>query len=46
MIEVVRKRHQWEGIGWCWLAFGSEGRLEQTFSSDQDNGLVFECRPG
>jgi CBS domain-containing protein len=40
-IEIVRKRHAWEGIGWCWLAFGSEGRLEQTFSSDQDNGLVF-----
>jgi CBS domain-containing protein len=41
VIEVVRKRHAWEGIGWCWLAFGSEGRLEQTFSSDQDNGLLF-----
>lgn len=43
VIEVVRKRHAWERIGWCWLAFGSEGRLEQTFSSDQDNGLVFEA---
>lgn len=42
VIEIVRKRHAWEHIGWCWLAFGSEGRLEQTFSSDQDNGLVFE----
>jgi CBS domain-containing protein len=41
VIEIVRKRHGWEGIGWCWLAFGSEGRLEQTFSSDQDNGLLF-----
>jgi CBS domain-containing protein len=41
VIEVVRKRHGWDGIGWCWLAFGSEGRLEQTFSTDQDNGLVF-----
>jgi CBS domain-containing protein len=42
VIELVRKRHVWEHIGWCWLAFGSEGRLEQTFSSDQDNGLLFE----
>ena len=42
VIEVVRKRHSWERIGWCWLAFGSEGRLEQTFSSDQDNGLLFQ----
>ncbi|MCW5590912.1 MAG: CBS domain-containing protein [Burkholderiales bacterium] len=25
----------------CWLAMGSEGRHEQTLSSDQDNGLVF-----
>jgi CBS domain-containing protein len=43
VIEVVRKRHGWERIGWCWLSFGSEGRLEQTFSSDQDNGLLFEA---
>jgi CBS domain-containing protein len=43
VIEIVRKRQQWERIGWCWLAFGSEGRLEQTFSSDQDNGLLFEA---
>jgi CBS domain-containing protein len=27
----------------CWIAAGSEGRLEQTFSTDQDNGLVFEA---
>jgi len=46
VIELVRKRHQWERIGWCWLAFGSEGRLEQTFSSDQDNGLLFESHAG
>lgn len=24
----------------CWLAFGSEGRHEQTFATDQDNGLL------
>ena len=41
VIEIVRKRHDLERISWCWLAFGSEGRLEQTFSSDQDNGLLF-----
>jgi CBS domain-containing protein len=41
IIELVRKRHRWEGIGWCWLAFGSEGRLEQTFATDQDNGIIF-----
>jgi CBS domain-containing protein len=46
VVEIVRKRHRWERIGWCWLAFGSEGRLEQTFSSDQDNGLLFESHEG
>lgn len=30
----------------CWLAFGSEGRMEQTLSTDQDNGIVFELKPG
>lgn len=36
----------------CWLAFGSEGRGEQTIATDQDNGLVFDSddpardRPG
>jgi CBS domain-containing protein len=25
----------------CWLAFGSEGRSEQTLATDQDNGLIF-----
>jgi CBS domain-containing protein len=43
IIEVVRKCHQWEKISWCWLGFGSEGRLEQTFSTDQDNGIIFEA---
>ncbi|MEW6688955.1 MAG: DUF294 nucleotidyltransferase-like domain-containing protein [Pseudomonadota bacterium] len=41
VIDLVRGRHDLEHISWCWLAFGSEGRLEQTFSSDQDNGLLF-----
>lgn len=26
---------------WCWLALGSEGRSEQTLSTDQDNALIF-----
>ena len=25
---------------YCWVALGSEGRAEQTFKSDQDNGLI------
>lgn len=30
---------------WCWLAFGSEGRQEQTLSTDQDNGIIFDDLP-
>jgi CBS domain-containing protein len=27
----------------CWLALGSAGRLEQTFSTDQDNAIIFDA---
>lgn len=34
------------GCDFCWLAFGSEGRQEQTLSTDQDNGILFRVPPG
>lgn len=43
VIELNLERHDLVGIDWAWLAFGSEGRDEQTFSTDQDNGIVFLC---
>ena len=46
VLEIVRKRHDLERISWCWLAFGSEGRVEQTFATDQDNGLMFAAHDG
>jgi CBS domain-containing protein len=45
-LEIVRKRHDLERISWCWLAFGSEGRFEQTLATDQDNGLIFVAHEG
>jgi len=42
--HLVQLMAQQEGVDLqkaCWLAFGSEGRSEQTISTDQDNGLVF-----
>lgn len=33
-------------IEFCWLALGSEGRLEQTLNTDQDNGIVFALGQG
>lgn len=32
-------------LRYCWLAFGSEARREQTLRTDQDNGLVYEDTP-
>lgn len=43
VIEIVLARHDLFGLDWAWLAFGSEGRDEQTFSTDQDNGIIFVC---
>lgn len=39
--ELVEDEFDLPAVSWCWLVFGSEGRLEQTFSTDQDNGLLF-----
>lgn len=43
IIEINLSHFALVGLDWCWLAFGSEGRDEQTFSTDQDNGIVFIC---
>jgi len=41
IIELIEDEVDLPGVPWCWLVFGSEGRLEQTFATDQDNGLMF-----
>ncbi|HSG22803.1 MAG TPA: DUF294 nucleotidyltransferase-like domain-containing protein [Azonexus sp.] len=43
VLQINLENHNFDGIEWCWLAFGSEGRDEQTFVTDQDNGIVFAC---
>lgn len=40
-IEIQAAWHDLSGIDWCWIALGSEGRREQTFDTDQDNGIIF-----
>ncbi|MBC8258010.1 MAG: CBS domain-containing protein [SAR324 cluster bacterium] len=47
IIQLTLEKLKAEGEGnppvkYCWIAMGSEGRKEQTLSTDQDNGLVFE----
>ena len=47
VIELTIDEIELPDAPWCWLAFGSEGRLEQTLATDQDNGIVFEAKePG
>lgn len=41
IIELARVRFGVEDIAFCWLALGSEGRVEQTLATDQDNGIIF-----
>ena len=43
VIEATADGFDLPPVPFCWIALGSEGRLEQTFSTDQDNGLVFEA---
>jgi CBS domain-containing protein len=43
VIVLIKPRHRLPAAGWCWLNMGSEGRGEQTFVTDQDNGLVFSA---
>jgi CBS domain-containing protein len=40
VIELAAARHALPQA-WCWIALGSEGRMEQTFVTDQDNALIY-----
>jgi CBS domain-containing protein len=41
LLEIVARDFGMSMNDMCWLSFGSEGRSEQTISTDQDNGLIF-----
>ncbi|MCE2656837.1 MAG: DUF294 nucleotidyltransferase-like domain-containing protein [Rubrivivax sp.] len=40
LVQLLAQQHGLDMQRACWLAFGSEGRSEQTIATDQDNGLV------
>ena len=42
VVQVVAQQQHIDLQQVCWLAFGSQGRGEQTIATDQDNGLIFE----
>ena len=43
VLALLQQRFRLPPARWCWLGLGSEGRLEQTLATDQDNGLVFSA---
>ncbi|MEX1221163.1 MAG: DUF294 nucleotidyltransferase-like domain-containing protein [Idiomarina sp.] len=40
LIHMYEREHGVAPAPYAWLAFGSQGREDQTLSSDQDNGLL------
>ncbi|MGC9455996.1 MAG: DUF294 nucleotidyltransferase-like domain-containing protein, partial [Halothiobacillaceae bacterium] len=46
IIELCLEENGDPGVPFAWLAFGSEGRQEQTLKTDQDNGMLFTPPPG
>lgn len=41
VLEIAAAASGLDDVRWCWISLGSEGRQEQTLSSDQDNGIIF-----
>jgi CBS domain-containing protein len=43
LFSLLVPRFELQGLDWCWLSVGSEGRREQTVATDQDNAILFDC---
>ena len=43
VLETTVDERELPGVPWCWIGMGSEGRMERTFSSDQDNALILDA---
>lgn len=41
VLEIAEKKIGPAPLPYCWIAFGSEGRKEQTFKTDQDNAIIY-----
>ncbi|HXX57415.1 MAG TPA: DUF294 nucleotidyltransferase-like domain-containing protein [Thermodesulfovibrionales bacterium] len=41
VLEITEKKLGTPPLEFCWIVFGSEGRKEQTFKTDQDNAIVY-----
>ncbi len=41
VLEISEKKYGKPPTPFCWIVFGSEGRREQTFKTDQDNAIIY-----
>ena len=41
VLEIAEKKFGAPPVSYCWIAYGSEGRKEQTFKTDQDNAIIY-----
>ncbi|TAN44907.1 MAG: cyclic nucleotide-binding/CBS domain-containing protein [Nitrospirae bacterium] len=41
-LDIAERRFGPPPVNYCWIVFGSEGRKEQTFKTDQDNAIIYE----
>jgi CBS domain-containing protein len=41
VLEFAEKKYGPPPVPYCWIVFGSEGRKEQTFKTDQDNAIIY-----
>jgi CBS domain-containing protein len=42
ILQIAERKFGGPPLSYCWIVFGSEGRKEQTFKTDQDNALLYE----
>ncbi len=42
ILEITERKSGQPPVPYCWIVFGSEGRKEQTFKTDQDNAIIYE----
>jgi CBS domain-containing protein len=42
VVELAERKFGQPPLPYCWIVFGSEGRKEQTFKTDQDNAIIYD----
>lgn len=42
ILEIAERKFGPAPLNFCWIVYGSEGRKEQTFKTDQDNAIIYE----